>query len=68
MFVVAGDTRFAALLAEIELDGADRLQGLPRRESGGMAAGGAQTFLEGSDPVTGPAQLRGLTPDTVFLR
>jgi uncharacterized membrane protein len=38
MFVAAGDTRFAALLAEIDLDGADRLQSLPGKQERRMTS------------------------------
>jgi hypothetical protein len=48
VFVSAGDTGFAALLSELDLDGADRLQGLPCEGSGELAVGGAQRLLQGA--------------------
>ncbi len=48
MFVSAGDAGFAALLSEINFNGADRLQGLPGKGRGQLAAGGAQSFLQGA--------------------
>jgi hypothetical protein len=48
MFVAAGDTRFAALVAKIDLDGADRLQSLPGKRRGQMAVCRLQAFLQGA--------------------
>jgi hypothetical protein len=54
MFIATANTRFAALLAEIDLGGADRFQGLPSKGRGQIAVCRPQAFL---DPVTGPEQL-----------
>ena len=48
VFVSAGDAGLAALLAGIDLDGADCFQGLPGERSGQVAARAMQILLQGA--------------------